>query len=103
MVHGRDLKRGQEVVDAISADGGRVRFMAADVGDAVAVTRLAEEAGDVGILVNSAGFSWFGPTPDLDIETFSRAAPREKTSHARVRRPQAPAPTITPSDGHDDS
>jgi hypothetical protein len=100
MAHGRDLKRGQEVVDAISAHGGQARFMAADVGDAVAVTRLAQEAGDVDILVNK-GFP--GSTPDLDVETFSRAAPREKTSHARVRRPRAPAPTITPSDGHDDS
>jgi NAD(P)-dependent dehydrogenase (short-subunit alcohol dehydrogenase family) len=70
VVHGRDRERGQEVVDAISADGGQARFIAADVGDAAAVTRLAEEAGDVDILVNNAGFSWFGPTPDLDAETF---------------------------------
>ena len=70
VVHGRDLKRGQEVVDAITADGGRARFMAADVGDAVAVTRLAKEVGEVDILVNNAGFSWFGPTPDLDAGTF---------------------------------
>jgi NAD(P)-dependent dehydrogenase (short-subunit alcohol dehydrogenase family) len=70
VVHGRDRERGQEVVDAISADGGQARFVAADVGDAAAVTRLAEEAGDVDILVNNAGFSWFGPTPDLDAETF---------------------------------
>jgi NAD(P)-dependent dehydrogenase (short-subunit alcohol dehydrogenase family) len=70
LVHGRDAKRGQEVVDTISADGGQARFVAADVGDAAAVTRLAEEAGDVDILVNNAGFSWFGPTPDLDAETF---------------------------------
>jgi NAD(P)-dependent dehydrogenase (short-subunit alcohol dehydrogenase family) len=70
LVHGRDAKRGQEVVDAISADGGQARFIAADVADAGAVTRLAEEVGDVDILVNNAGFSWFGPTSDLDVETF---------------------------------
>jgi NAD(P)-dependent dehydrogenase (short-subunit alcohol dehydrogenase family) len=70
LVHGRDLKRGQEVVDAISSNGGRARFIAADVADAAAVTRLAEEAGDVDILVNNAGLSWFGPTPDLDAESF---------------------------------
>ena len=70
LVHGRDAKRGQEVVDAISADGGQARFIAADVAEAAAVTGLAEEAGDVDILVNNAGFSWFGPTPDLDAETF---------------------------------
>jgi NAD(P)-dependent dehydrogenase (short-subunit alcohol dehydrogenase family) len=72
VVHGRDRKRGQEVVDAITAEGGQARFIAADVGDAAAVTRLAEEAGDVDILVNNAGFSWFGPTPDLDAETFDK-------------------------------
>jgi NAD(P)-dependent dehydrogenase (short-subunit alcohol dehydrogenase family) len=27
---------------------------------------LVEEAGDVDILANNAGFSWFGPTVDLD-------------------------------------
>src|SRR5438132_4479838 len=70
VVHGRDPKRGQEVVDAIVADGGKARFIAADVGDAAAVARLAEEAGDVDILVNNAGVSWFGPTPDLDAESF---------------------------------
>jgi NAD(P)-dependent dehydrogenase (short-subunit alcohol dehydrogenase family) len=70
VVHGRDRKRGQEVVDTISADGGQARFIAADVADAAAVARLAEEAGDIDILVNNAGFSWFGPTPDLDAETF---------------------------------
>ena len=70
VVHGRDAERGQNVVDAISAEGGRARFIAADVGDADAVAHLAEEAGEVDILVNNAGFSWFGPTPDLDAETF---------------------------------
>jgi NAD(P)-dependent dehydrogenase (short-subunit alcohol dehydrogenase family) len=70
VVHGRDAERGKNVVDAISAEGGRARFVAADVGDAAAVTRLAEEAGDVDILVNNAGFSWFGPTADLDAESF---------------------------------
>jgi len=70
VVHGRDAGRGMTVVDAITAEGGRARFVAADVGDAGAVTRLAEEAGDVDILVNNAGFSWFGPTPDLGAERF---------------------------------
>jgi NAD(P)-dependent dehydrogenase (short-subunit alcohol dehydrogenase family) len=70
LVHGRDPKRGQDVVDAISAEGGRARFIAADVGDAAAVTRLAKEAGEVDILVNKTGVSWFGPTSDLDADAF---------------------------------
>jgi NAD(P)-dependent dehydrogenase (short-subunit alcohol dehydrogenase family) len=28
--------------------------------------------GVVDVLVNNAGFSWFGPTADLDVETFDR-------------------------------
>lgn len=70
VVHGRDPARGRDVVDAIAADGGQARFIAADVRNAAAVTHLAEEAGDVDILVNNAGNSWFGPTPDLDAEAF---------------------------------
>lgn len=31
IVHGRDLIRGQAVVDAITADGGKARFAAADL------------------------------------------------------------------------
>ena len=27
-------------------------------------------SGEVDVLVNNAGFSWFGPTADLDVETF---------------------------------
>ena len=70
LVHGRDAERGENVVDAISAEGGHARFVAADISEAAEVNRLAEEAGEVDILVNNAGFSWFGPTPDLDAETF---------------------------------
>jgi NAD(P)-dependent dehydrogenase (short-subunit alcohol dehydrogenase family) len=34
------------------------------------VERLAAEAGDVDVLVNNAGSSWFGPTAELDVSTF---------------------------------
>ena len=42
----------------------------ADLSDPGDLQRLVEEVGDVDVLVNSAGFSWFGPTADLDIDTF---------------------------------
>jgi NAD(P)-dependent dehydrogenase (short-subunit alcohol dehydrogenase family) len=33
---------------------------------------LVGQAGTVDVLVNNAGFSWFGPTEDLDVATFDR-------------------------------
>jgi NAD(P)-dependent dehydrogenase (short-subunit alcohol dehydrogenase family) len=70
IVHGRDAERGAATVQAIEEDGGHARFVAADLGDADDVTRLAADAGDVDVLVNNGGFSWFGPTADLDTPTF---------------------------------
>jgi NAD(P)-dependent dehydrogenase (short-subunit alcohol dehydrogenase family) len=70
IVHGRDSQRGEEVVAEIIEAGGMARFVAADLSDPVEVRRLADEAGDVDVLVNNAGFSWFGPTADLDVATF---------------------------------
>jgi NAD(P)-dependent dehydrogenase (short-subunit alcohol dehydrogenase family) len=70
LVHGRDIRRGAEVVEQISALGGTARFIGADLSDPVELRGLADEAGDVDILVNNAGFSWFGETSDLDVETF---------------------------------
>jgi NAD(P)-dependent dehydrogenase (short-subunit alcohol dehydrogenase family) len=70
IVHGRDTARGEATVKEIVEAGGRARFVAADLGDAGAVSRLVEEVGDVDVLVNNGGFSWFGPTPDLDADGF---------------------------------
>jgi NAD(P)-dependent dehydrogenase (short-subunit alcohol dehydrogenase family) len=72
IVHGRDLGRGRDVVGAIISEGGKARFVAADLSDPAQLTELAEDAGPVDVLVNNAGFSWFGPTPDLDLATFDR-------------------------------
>jgi NAD(P)-dependent dehydrogenase (short-subunit alcohol dehydrogenase family) len=72
VVHGRDTVRGAAVVDAITAAGGKARFVAADLSDPGQLDDLAEQAGPVDVLVNNAGFSWFGPTADLDRATFDR-------------------------------
>src|ERR1700761_7345765 len=72
LVHGRDAGRGAAVVQEIAAAGGQARFIAADLTDTGAVKRLAEDAGEVDVLVNNAGFSWFGPTVDLDPVVFDQ-------------------------------
>jgi NAD(P)-dependent dehydrogenase (short-subunit alcohol dehydrogenase family) len=70
VVHGRNAERGAEVVREIEAQGGRARFVAADLKDVAAVRSLVDEVGVVDVLVNNAGASWFGPTADLDEATF---------------------------------
>lgn len=70
IVHGRDAKRGAQVVDEIEATGGRARFVTADLNNPADLARLAVEAGDIDVLVNNAGFSWFGPTADLGVDKF---------------------------------
>ncbi|MEA2500961.1 MAG: hypothetical protein QOH66_2691 [Actinomycetota bacterium] len=72
IVHGRDAGRGEAVVDAITAEGGKARFVAADLSQPAELEDLVEEVGAVDILVNNAGFSWFGPTEELDVATFDR-------------------------------
>jgi NAD(P)-dependent dehydrogenase (short-subunit alcohol dehydrogenase family) len=71
VVHGRNPERGAEVVREIEDRGGRARFVAADLNDLTAVRTLIQDVGDVEVLVNNAGASWFGPTADLDEATFN--------------------------------
>lgn len=70
VVHGRNPARGAETVEAIRAEGGSARFVAADLGDPTSIERLAQETGELDILVNNAGFSRWGPTADLDVADF---------------------------------
>jgi NAD(P)-dependent dehydrogenase (short-subunit alcohol dehydrogenase family) len=70
VVHGRNAGRGAEVVAAIEAEGGRARFVRADLSNLEDLRHLAEQVGEVDVLVNNAGASWFGPTADLDSPGF---------------------------------
>jgi len=70
IVHGRNAARGAQTVEAIRAEGGRARFVAGDLSDPTTIKRLAEDAGEIDVLVNNAGFSAWGPTEDLDVATF---------------------------------
>ena len=49
VVHGRDAERGAETVAMIAGAG---------------------DSGHIGVLVNNAGFSLFGPTADIAAERF---------------------------------
>ncbi|MFJ4918767.1 SDR family NAD(P)-dependent oxidoreductase [Streptomyces sp. NPDC088725] len=66
IVHGRDAARGAETVAAIVTAGGRARFAAADIGDPEAPRRLAEDIGEVDVLINNAGISAWAPTAEMD-------------------------------------
>ncbi len=70
IVHGRSAERGADVVRDIEAQGGRARFVAAELKDVAAVRSLVDEVGEVEVLVNNAGASWFGPTAELDEAAF---------------------------------
>jgi NAD(P)-dependent dehydrogenase (short-subunit alcohol dehydrogenase family) len=72
VVHGRNADRGSAVAGTITAAGGKARFVAADLTDPAQLDHLADQAGAVDVLVNNAGFSWFGPTAELDVATFDR-------------------------------
>ena len=54
VITGRDTQRGAQTVAAIEAEGGRAEFIAADLNDIESVRRLAEQAGEVDVLVNNA-------------------------------------------------
>src|ERR1700733_14526768 len=75
VVHGRDVARGDAVVDAINADGGKAPFAAADLSDQAQLDDLVEQAGNVDILVNNAGIAWFGPAADRNAGPFSELYP----------------------------
>jgi NAD(P)-dependent dehydrogenase (short-subunit alcohol dehydrogenase family) len=62
VITGRDTERGAQTVAAIEAEGGRAEFIAADLNDIQSVRRLAEQVGEVDVLVNNAAAHHFAPT-----------------------------------------
>jgi NAD(P)-dependent dehydrogenase (short-subunit alcohol dehydrogenase family) len=85
VVHGRDAGRGAETVRGIESEGGKARFVAADLSDAEQVRALASAAGEVDILVNNAGVYRFGLPPYPDRRT--RPELRVRRSAGRGTRP----------------
>jgi NAD(P)-dependent dehydrogenase (short-subunit alcohol dehydrogenase family) len=90
LVHGRDAERGAQTVAEIQADGGQARSISADINQPVDLRRLADEAGDVDVLINNAGMAWFGPTTELDLDTF------DQLFAANVRAPYFLVAAIAP-------
>ncbi|MEU4246747.1 SDR family oxidoreductase [Amycolatopsis sp. NPDC026612] len=76
VLSGRDAGRGDEVVSAIRAAGGKADFVAAELTDAASARSLADRArelgGHVDVLVNNAGIFPTGPTADLSEADFDR-------------------------------
>ena len=81
VITGRDTVRGAQTVAAIEAEGGRAEFIAADLIDIESVRRLAEQAGDVDVLVNNAAVHTFGPTLEQGVDSF------DTTFDVNVRAP----------------
>ena len=71
-VHGRNAERGEAVVRAIAEAGGEAAFLAADIADEDACTRLVEAAaarlGGLTVLVNNAVQGTGGRSP---IDSFA--------------------------------
>ena len=70
IISGRNEARAQEVVDAIVANGGKARFVHAELTDVEQVKALAAEAGAVDILVNNAGTVELGLVVGYPVEAF---------------------------------
>jgi NAD(P)-dependent dehydrogenase (short-subunit alcohol dehydrogenase family) len=72
VVSGRNAERGAETVAAIEAEGGTASFIAADMDDLESVQRLADQVGEVDILVNNAASFPFAPTLQQRVEEFDQ-------------------------------
>src|SRR5258705_2725189 len=70
IVVGRNVARGAETVNEISAAGGQARFVAVDLSDPADIERVAQDVGDIDVLVNNAGQGVWAPTEELKVEDF---------------------------------
>jgi NAD(P)-dependent dehydrogenase (short-subunit alcohol dehydrogenase family) len=70
VITGRDTQRGAQTVAAIEAQGGRAEFIAANLNDIESVRRLAEQAGEIDVLVNNAAALAPRTTFEQDVESF---------------------------------
>ncbi|MCW2896743.1 MAG: short-chain dehydrogenase/reductase [Actinomycetia bacterium] len=73
IVTGRHAERGATTARAIIESGGEARFVKADLADPASLRQLAQETGEVDILVNNAAAFPMGPALSVGMEAFDAA------------------------------
>ena len=91
LITGRDAQRGEQAVAEIASAGGDARFLLADLSDLDDIARLAEEAGDVDVLVNNAAVFPFAPTVEQDTASY------DEVFATNVRAPYFLTAALVPS------
>lgn len=71
-VTGRRAELGKETVELIEQAGGTGHFIVSDIGSVDDVRKLAEEVGEVDVLVNNAGIFPFSPTPEQSLDVYEK-------------------------------
>jgi NAD(P)-dependent dehydrogenase (short-subunit alcohol dehydrogenase family) len=69
---GRRAELGKETVELIEKAGGTGHFIVSDVAKLDDVRKLAQEVGEVDVLVNNAGIFPFAPTTEQSVETYDQ-------------------------------
>jgi NAD(P)-dependent dehydrogenase (short-subunit alcohol dehydrogenase family) len=70
IVSGRNTERGTRAAAEIACEGGHVRFIAGDLGGLDSIRNLADQSGEVDILVNNAAGFPTGLTADQNVTSF---------------------------------
>lgn len=71
-VTGRRAELGKETVELIEQAGGTGHFIVSDIGSVDDVRKLAQEVGEVDVLVNNAGIFPFSPTPEQSLDVYEK-------------------------------
>lgn len=77
ILSGRDLEKGKELEQALSENGGKVKFVAGDVGmlevNEILVKTAIESYGKLDLIVTNAGMLGIGSVTDISIEEWQEA------------------------------